>query len=947
MRRISIISCLSLLLLAACGGGSADLAGSGGTIGTSSGGTSSGGTSSGGTSSGGTSVAATSLTATTSASSIPLDGSSSATITVLARNAQNDLISGVDVSFTASAGGGIAVTTGTTGTDGAATATLTAVDATLSDSPIIVTATAGSLTTTVQIQVASTSGSTTTAVASLTLSTSTPYIFSDGSTTATITAQALDAGNNALAGVPVTFTTAATGTGIAGALQVTQPSVTGPSGTLTAVLSTGGNSASRNITVSGTTAGLSTASTVGVAVVPPLTPVMGYGSGANFVAGVIGVGAVPPNQISAGGTTSISVTVTDQGGTLYNASPVTVSFNSTCIANGQAEILAAGSSTPTQSITTSSGSIGATYVAKGCSGTDTITASATAAGLNLSATGAVSIAAAAIGSIQFVSATPTIVGLKGTGLNDTSTVIFKVSDSTGGAEANVPVSFALNTSVGGLSLSPASAVTASDGTVQTVVSSGTVHTAVTVTASVSIPANPPNPAVNISATSSGLSVTTGLPASGSFSISVGKASNAPGNTQGCPNVEGFDINLLTVPVTVQLADRYGNPAPDGTSIAFQTDGGTIAYPGGQKSGQAPGGGSCTTPFGTPGDGACQMIWTSANPRPGQNPYTGQIDLSYGYPVTNPPYHPLLAAGRAVILATTIGEESFTDLNASGFYQAGDPFADLGDPYEDDNEQGAYELGDPFVDFYHTGTWAPPSGSFIGITCTGITASSTCTPGTLEIGTSHLMIMSTSIAATPVVTTTGFGGTVPNLTLPNDSAGTIVLQIADQNGNPMAAGTTVTWGAFSNTSAGLTITPTSSPEVVGCDSDLVQPANRNELYEATFTPNPADSGSGSMTVTITSPSGSQSLFGLNIDVLPPVPVVTFSASPNPVAASGDTSTLTWSSSFATSCTATGAWTGTEPTSGTFTTAGITVDTTFNLTCTGAGGTSPVQSVTIAP
>jgi hypothetical protein len=944
MRRISIISCLSLLLLAACGGGSADLAGSGGTIGTSSGGTSSGGTSSGGTSSGGTTVAATSLTATTSATSIPVDGSSSATITVLARNASNNLISGVDVSFTASTGGGIAVTTGTTGTDGAATATLTAVDATVG-TPITVTATAGSLTATAVVQVVSTSGATTSAVASLTLSTSTASIFSDGSTTATITAQALDAGNNALSGVPVTFSTAATGTGIAGALQVAQPSVTGSGGTLTAVLSTGGNVASRIITVTGTTASLS--SSVAVNVVPPLTPVMGNGTGAGFVSGVIGVGAVPPSQISAGGTTSISVTITDQGGTLYNASPVTVSFNSTCIANGQAEILAAGSSTPTQSITTTTGSIGATYVAKGCSGTDTITASATAAGQNLSATGSVSIASAAIGSIQFVSATPTIVGLKGTGLNDTSTVIFKVSDSTGGAEANVPVSFALNTSVGGLSLSPAAAVTASDGTVQTVVSSGTVHTAVTVTASVSIPANPPNPAVNISATSSGLSVTTGLPASGSFSISVGKASNSPGNTQGCPNVEAFGINLVTVPVTVQLADRYGNPAPDGTSIAFQTDGGTISYPGGQKSGQAPGGGSCTTPFGTPGDGACQMIWTSANPRPGQNPYTGAIDLSYGYPVTNPPYHPLLAAGRAVILATTIGEESFTDLNASGFYQAGDPFADLGDPYEDDNEQGAYELGDPFVDFYHTGTWAPPSGSFIGITCTGISASSTCTPGTLEIGASHLMIMSTSIAATPVVTTIGFGGTVPNLTLPNDSAGTIVLQLSDQNGNPMAAGTTVTWGAFSNTSAGLTITPTSSPEVVGCDSDLVQPANRNELYEATFTPNPADSGSGSLTVTITSPSGSQTLFGLNIDILPPAPIVTFSASPNPVAASGDTSTLTWSSSFATSCTATGAWTGTQPTSGTFTTAGITTAQTFNLTCTGAGGTSPLQSVTVEP
>ena len=41
-------------------------------------------------------------------------------------------------------------------------------------------------------------------------------------------------------------------------------------------------------------------------------------------------------------------------------------------------------------------------------------------------TGTVTIAAAGIGSLQFVSATPTSIGLKGTGLNETSTVIFKV-----------------------------------------------------------------------------------------------------------------------------------------------------------------------------------------------------------------------------------------------------------------------------------------------------------------------------------------------------------------------------------------------------------------------------------------------------------------------------------------------------------------------------------------
>ncbi len=931
MRRLSIITCLSLslALLAACSGGAG--------IGTSGAitGSSSGGSSSGGSSSGGKTIVPASLTALSSATTIPVDGSQAATITVLARNSSNELISGVDVSFSASTGGGLAVSgTGITNSSGAVTATLTAVDATVG-TPITVTATAGGLTATVKVQVVTSSTAATTAVASLGLSTSSATILTDGTTTATITALALDAGNNVLAGVPVAFTTTSNVAGTAGALAASG-ATTGADGTVTAVLSTGGNSAVRTITVTGTTASLS--SQVQIGVIKPTSPTvpvysMGYGTGTAFVANAICLGQNPPctlsGNLSAGGATSMYLTIVDQTGTLYNAGAVTVTFNSTCLANGQAQIIPAGSSTPSATITTTTGTINATYVAKGCSGADTISASGTVSGQSIGATGSLTVAAATVGSIQFVSASNYTIGLKGTGLNETSTVIFKVTDATGGAEANIPVSFTLDTNLGGLSLSPTTATSASDGTVQTVISSGTVHTVVRVTASIA--ANPANGTPALSTQSSQLTVTTGLPASGSFSIAVGAASNSPSAKFQCPNVEGWGINLITVPITVQLADRYNNPVPDGTSVAFQTDGGSV-------------GGNCTTgtAFGG-GPGYCSVTWTSANPRPGLNPLTTppSIDLTYGYPSG---YTPLLAAGRATILASTIGEESFTDDNGSGFYQAGDPFADLGDPFEDDNEQAGYQLGDPFVDFYHTGVYAPPSGSFIGITCTGITTGSTCTSATLAIGTSHLMIMSTSNAATPKVLAYGFGGSGSNLTIANNSAGTIVLQIADENGNAMAAGTTVSWGSFSNSSAGVTITPTSSPEVVGCDSELVNPANGNEYYEASFTPNPAESGSGTVIVTITSPSGSQTLFPINVDVTPPAPIVTFSASPDPIT-SGNTSTLTWSSTYATSCTASGAWTGSEPTSGTFMTPTLTTTSTYMLACTGAGGTSAPQSVIV--
>jgi hypothetical protein len=823
MSRFSIITLLSLTLLAACGGG--DQLGSNGTGTGSSGGSSSGG------SSGGTGVAATSLTAQSSATTIPADGSATAIITVLARNSSNELISGVDVTFAASAGGAIAVTQATTGTNGAATATLSAVGATVG-SNITVTATAGSLDATVTLGVVSTSTAATTAVASLNLSTSTASILSDGSTTATITALALDASSNVLSGVPVTFKTTATGTGTPGALQA-NGSTTGADGTLTAVLSTGGNSEIRTITVTGTTATLS--SQVTVSVIPPPTPVMGNGTGSGFVPNVIGLGTT--GTLSAGGTTSLAVTITVQGGVLYNAGPVTVSFNSTCLANGQAEILPSGSSTPAQSITTTTGSIGATYVAKGCSGADLITASATVGNQPpITATATVTIATAAIGSIQFISAMPTTIGLKGTGLNETSTVIFKVVDATGGPEAGISVAFALNTGVGGLSLSPTTAVSASDGTVQTVVSAGTVHSVVRVTASIASPA--------LSTQSSQLTVTTGLPTSGAFSIAIGAPSGTYSSALACPNVEAFGVDGTIVPLTVRLADRYNNPAPDGTSVAFTTDGGHIV-------------GSCTTGA-VPGDGTCTASWTSANPRPGQDPYTLAIDLFYGYPASYAPS--LLRAGRATVLATTIGEESFTDDNGSGFYQVGDPFANLGEPFEDDNEDGAYELGESYIDFNHNGTRDAGTGSFVGITCTGTTPSDTCSTSTLAIGASHLVIMSTSNSKTPtLVNQAGFTGSVAGLTITNGETGTVIFNIQDQNGNAMAAGTGVAITFVSNGSSGATLTQ-APPTSFGCDSDV-----GGEDFAATLTTTLGQTGSGNLIVTVTSPIGSQTSLVIGVQI----------------------------------------------------------------------------------
>jgi Protein of unknown function (DUF4038)/Putative collagen-binding domain of a collagenase len=70
---------------------------------------------------------------------------------------------------------------------------------------------------------------------------------------------------------------------------------------------------------------------------------------------------------------------------------------------------------------------------------------------------------------------------------------------------------------------------------------------------------------------------------------------------------------------------------------------------------------------------------------------------------------------------------------------------------------------------------------------------------------------------------------------------------------------------------------------------------------------------------------------------PAPTVSLSASPLSVT-SGDSSTLTWSSTNATSCTASGGWSGTLPTSGSQVTGALTSTTTYTLSCTGSGGSA---------
>lgn len=106
-----------------------------------------------------------------------------------------------------------------------------------------------------------------------------------------------------------------------------------------------------------------------------------------------------------------------------------------------------------------------------------------------------------------------------------------------------------------------------------------------------------------------------------------------------------------------------------------------------------------------------------------------------------------------------------------------------------------------------------------------------------------------------------------------------------------------------------------------------------------------SASSTFSLTCTGAGGSATQ-SVTVAVTSAAPTVTISANPTSVA-SGSSSTISWSSTNANSCTASGAWSGTRATSGSQSTGNLIGTSTFTLACTGTGGsTTQSTSVTIS-
>lgn len=405
-------------------------------------------------------------------------------------------------------------------------------------------------------------------------------------------------------------------------------------------------------------------------------------------------------------------TITVQVSGVPTSVPVTVRFTSSCAASGLSSLPA--------SVVTVNGVATAVYTDKGCSGTDVVTVSADGA---ISVQTSITILQAPPVAIQFVSATPEVISVAGTGGQPSSVVVFKVVNAAQQAVANLPVTLSLSTSVGGVTLDGQTGAvtkqTAQDGTVRVSVVAGTQPGPVRVLATA---------AGGLSTLSSVLTIQTGLPAQGRFSLSFQTF-----------NIEGWNVDGTSTSVTIRAADRIGNPVPDGTTVNFRSSGAAIEP-------------SCKTT-----SGACSVNFRSQASRP--------------------------ASGRVAVMAWAVGEESFLDANGNNRYDPGESFGDLGDAFVDANLDGAYQPTEEFIAFNPAATavCAPSALAAPGRpnSCDGVW-------GLAHVRSSGQVVLSGSTAFAP-----NLPGAVV-LTGPADSCeGSLSFTLLDVNGNPMPAGTTIT------------------------------------------------------------------------------------------------------------------------------------------------------------
>jgi hypothetical protein len=468
--------------------------------------------------------------------------------------------------------------------------------------------------------------------------------------------------------------------------------------------------------------------------------------------------SVNPTSAQLGQSVNVSVNASVNGQPAASNS-VTVAITSTC-----------GTVSPASAQVDSSGKASAviqTTVSGSCS------VAATTAGVASPATASYTVTTAPVTGIQFVQVSPAVIYQQDSVGANSSIVKFKVIDSNGNPVSGQTVNAALINPTGGVhfcdaAASAGSAVSAApSGEVSFSVCSGTQPETVQVRATLA-------GASGIFTDSNILTVQTGLPTQRFFDIAADRL-----------NLNCEKVNNSYTNITVNLADRQGNPVPNGTPVALVTEGGQL-----NSSNVS----SCLID-----EGKCTVRLWCQDYRP-----RGSMNVD-GTPLGDP------RPGRVTVLAMADGEESFVDKNNNNRYDPGELFEDLGVPFMDKNEDGlltlAYknritntdegEVSYPIA-AAAVGSTACPSNSNFGLsqpgTCNGVWNGS----GTKPDGSRYTP---TKVRRSIVVVFSGaeigqpgqYDSSIPlanRTAVLGSSRGSIIVRLADLDGNPLPADATL-------------------------------------------------------------------------------------------------------------------------------------------------------------
>ncbi|MDY0058202.1 MAG: hypothetical protein RBU45_00190 [Myxococcota bacterium] len=341
--------------------------------------------------------------------------------------------------------------------------------------------------------------------------------------------------------------------------------------------------------------------------------------------------------------------------------------------------------------TDSDGRLTVTFVGRGDAGVATIKASALLTarsedpnelalygnGLQVEGNAQVKIIGAT--SVEYVDAIPKILGVRGSGFNESSRVRFQVMGSDGNPyPPGLAVDFDIASNAGGASLSQPTAETDSEGVVYTTLNSGTVAANVTVRATVrqngSSSDSPAIPIIGVRPNWGGFALKCDLKNVGAFFETDGLNS----------------LIMEDIPCRTRLVDRFGNPVGLSTAVSFRSEAGTISasvssvpqtYTAGGGVEQAQENvGNVVALFNT--FGVLPMDVARAQ---------GEPVIDAAVPNVNP------RDGLVTILAFAAGEEAFADANGNGEYDEGEQFVDLPEPFVDYDDDSIRDEFEPFID----------------------------------------------------------------------------------------------------------------------------------------------------------------------------------------------------------------------------------------------------------